>query len=218
MTEAQWLACSDPQPMLEFLRGRVSDRKLRLFAVACCRRIWHLLRDQRSREAVEIAEQFVDSLTTDSRLDAAWRRSWEADPKYHCDGNSNGIRCASITAHKSAWTAVDVVSEMLPMACGYECAKWDSNDRWQNAARVATLTMVLDLRHIMGNPFHPYHPPPSWPSTVVSLAQAAYDQQPVHFALHDALLDCGQQELAEHFKEPGHPKGCWVLDAILGKS
>ena len=35
MTEAEWLATADPRPMLEFLRGRASRRKLQLFGVAC---------------------------------------------------------------------------------------------------------------------------------------------------------------------------------------
>ena len=36
MTEAEWLACETPERMLAYLRGRASERKLRLFAVACC--------------------------------------------------------------------------------------------------------------------------------------------------------------------------------------
>jgi hypothetical protein len=50
MTEQEWLACTDPTPMLDFLKFRASDRKLRLFGVACCYRIWHLLTNNGSRQ------------------------------------------------------------------------------------------------------------------------------------------------------------------------
>jgi hypothetical protein len=37
--------------------------------------------------------------------------------------------------------------------------------------------------------------------------------------LHDALLEAGHPELAEHFQqEQWHPKGCFALDLILGKT
>ena len=35
MTESEWLIWEDPRPMLVFLMGRASDRKLQLFACAC---------------------------------------------------------------------------------------------------------------------------------------------------------------------------------------
>jgi hypothetical protein len=73
------------------------------------------------------------------------------------------------------------------------------------------------IRHVAGNPFHPYQAPPSWPSTVVQLAESLYDGQDCGFALHDALLEAGHAELAEHFRqEQWHPKGCWIVDMILG--
>src|SRR5262245_52734075 len=39
MTEARWLASTNAQLMLEFLCGKASDRKFRLFACACCRQL-----------------------------------------------------------------------------------------------------------------------------------------------------------------------------------
>ena len=67
MDEQQWLACTDPTPMLRFLLGtdyprvqaveafpdcQASDRKLRLFACACYGRIRHLLPDPRARDGL----------------------------------------------------------------------------------------------------------------------------------------------------------------------
>jgi hypothetical protein len=75
MTEAAWLACAEPQTMLQFLRRKASDRKLRLFAVAYCR-IWHMLTDERSNRAVETAERFAEGLATDADREAASRAAW----------------------------------------------------------------------------------------------------------------------------------------------
>jgi hypothetical protein len=60
MIESGWLACSEPEGTLELLQGKASERKLRLFAIACCRRIWGRINDGRSRAAVEFAEQFAE--------------------------------------------------------------------------------------------------------------------------------------------------------------
>ena len=52
MTEQEWLACAGPYKMLEFLRGKASERKLRLFAVACCRSVWDFITDRGAQNAV----------------------------------------------------------------------------------------------------------------------------------------------------------------------
>jgi hypothetical protein len=62
VTEQEWQECTDPTPMLEFLRGKVTDRKLRLFACGCCRRIWQQLPAVPTRAAVEVAERYADGL------------------------------------------------------------------------------------------------------------------------------------------------------------
>jgi hypothetical protein len=74
MTEADWLACTDPDAMLAFLRGQASDRKLRLFGVACCRRIWDWF-EGRGRGPVEVIERNADGLAGGQELVAACREA-----------------------------------------------------------------------------------------------------------------------------------------------
>src|SRR3954447_15160769 len=69
-TEQEWLTCRACYSMLNALRGRISDRKVRLFACACCRRIWDLL-DPPCRRAVAAAERYADGLAHADELEEA---------------------------------------------------------------------------------------------------------------------------------------------------
>jgi hypothetical protein len=60
MTEDDWLTLSDPRAMLAFLRGQATERKLRLFAVACCWQAVDLFPDRRLRDAIRVAERLAD--------------------------------------------------------------------------------------------------------------------------------------------------------------
>jgi hypothetical protein len=60
MTEDTWLAGSDPQPMLEFLGSKASDRKLRLLAVACFDHLHRQAGDENDRAVIELGERYAD--------------------------------------------------------------------------------------------------------------------------------------------------------------
>src|SRR5262245_26852097 len=71
MTEGWWLTCGNPAAMLRALWEEPSDRKLRLYGCACCRRIWHWLQDERSRQALEFLEdELSGSLNRNCRVAA----------------------------------------------------------------------------------------------------------------------------------------------------
>jgi hypothetical protein len=89
-TEQEWLDCVDLGLMLWFVNERISARQKRLLACACCRRIWHLLADPRSRQAVEAAEDFADGAIGTEALREAHEEAclaWERASAGAKDGN-----------------------------------------------------------------------------------------------------------------------------------
>src|SRR5438105_3480713 len=68
LSDVIW-SSQEPDVLLFALGGTIDQRKLRLFACACARRLWSLLLDERSRQAIEAAEGYADGLVSDSELD-----------------------------------------------------------------------------------------------------------------------------------------------------
>src|SRR6476619_3224321 len=102
MTEAQWLVCGDVYPMVDYLGTAASDRKLRLFAVACSRQVWHLLGDQRSREMIAVAERHADGDANDDELAAAGEAASKVD-----NGSLDAEYYAAEAAAWLSWSADD---------------------------------------------------------------------------------------------------------------
>jgi hypothetical protein len=84
----------------------------------------------------------------------------------------------------------------------------------------------LLLLDIFGNPFRPVPIDPAWlrwqGGTVVNLAHAIYDARQFENlpVLADALEEagCANADILAHCHSDGpHVRGCWVVDALLGK-
>src|SRR5438105_13582977 len=106
MTEAEWLAGVQPWPMLEHLGGAAGERKLRLCAVACARRLWHLLADGPGRQAVEVAERHADGAADDQELAAAALAARTAlEAWYRARPGTPGLVFVEHVAFAGAYTA-----------------------------------------------------------------------------------------------------------------
>jgi hypothetical protein len=231
MTEEKWQAGTDPVDMVDFLRGKASDRKFRLFAVACCQRIWHLLDDDAGRDAVEVAERYAAGRSSPLELAAACEaasqvavESFEQFEDWNCtDGRAIPPQSDALYA---AALAAEGRAEPLGPEEGWVGSHWyaltalrlegrsdASEERWQAAL----------AREIFGNPFRPIVMDPRWQTTKVRLSadaiyrDKAFDRLP---ALAEALEDagCRNEALLGHCRSGAeHVRGCWVVDLILGR-
>ncbi len=218
MTAAEWLACDDPAAMVESARVRASDRKLYLFAVACCTRVWHRLADERSRHIVGVAEAFAEGVASRDDMDDATERAVDAEYDAEIESVAAAAAGAAMTLGK-AWYW-DVSQSVV-----WSLARDNPAEVWDASLYVAGRREVCDLvRCVVGDPFRPVALDPAWlTSTAVAVARAVYDARTFHDlpVLADALQDAGCDDAAvlEHCRGPGpHARGCWVVDLVLGKA
>lgn len=217
MTEAEWLSCTELDKMLDFLRhiGRFSVRKSRLFGVAVCRRIWHLLPHEASRNAVEVAERFADGDATINDSAAVSKQAMQI--AYQLPRNPHALKNAAYAAA----TVAEWVESPEAVAEKAANAFWEEDN--ENESRKEKQFHIRLFRCLFGNPLQPVHIDLSWlTSKVVRLAQAIYDDRAFERlpSLADALEDagCDNADVLAHCRDPGpHARGYCVVDSILAK-
>jgi hypothetical protein len=227
MTEAEWLACTDPEKMLAFLKGKASDRKLRLFACSCLRWDWGRLEDARSRKAVEVSERYADGLAGQEELAVARRRAWEAHSSCWRPWREGHYAAAAYAVDEAANLAAAYAAPYTSSAFGDASILllgWRKRKVWMQGVQSV---MVRDL---FRNPFHLVRISPGLRTPqVVALARAAYEERELPAGtldvarlavLADALEEagCTDPDILNHCRRPGvHVRGCWVVDLLLGK-
>lgn len=214
MSEDDWLSCTYPYTMLDFMSGRASGRKLRLVASHSCRlpAVWRLIQGQGGDRLVAAAERYADGHAgwdeVLSAADATPRGrvsggSWKSANPVRLPPSSQAQRAVRSLAAEDAWEAA-----------------WGVAREGGNLVGAAPCEI---MREVFGNPFRPVTADPSWLTpTVVAIASGAYldqafDRLPV---LADALEDagCESADLLAHCRdEAPHVRGCWVVDLMLGK-
>lgn len=224
LSEAEWLSASEPESLLEYLRaaGAVSERRFRLWCCSCVRRNWVMIEDERSRDAINAMELYVDGLITTEEIAIAAEKAFQAYLQTLGDGPAASAVSAAFAAFDAADTEPEAdggwqVPHSLSGAVARQVGHLSDSARLK-ARDAERLAQVDLLRHIFGNPYRPLSFPTAAPPTILGLAEAQYRGDNVAFALSDALCERGFGEYAEHFRQRDHPKGCAWLDAILGKS
>ena len=97
------------------------DKEWRSFAVWCARQVEHLMKDERSRAALNVAEQYANGQATEEELAAAWD-------------------AARAAARAAAWAAAEAAEDAAWEAAGdaARAAAWD-------AARAAQTKKFLEI-------------------------------------------------------------------------
>jgi hypothetical protein len=206
VTEAEWLACAEPEKKLLALpRSADSLRRRRLLACARARHVWERLPAQ-WRAAVEMGERRASQQVKEREMVAArpgnptseaeWVANWAISPADILRQRYFGLTTSS---------------------CARAIAKSQDSDSPPVLAAIAMQAKLI--QDIYGNPFRPVAIDRTWLTPVLlALAQAAYDAPDLPSGHLDATRLAVLANIHDHLRGPGpHVRGCWVLDLLLGK-
>ena len=88
------------------------DKEKRLYAVWCARQVQHLMTDQKSIKALDVAERHAHGQATDEDLRLAWNESKFAATAAKSEAAAPATSwAAAMTAARGAWAAVDAGSD-----------------------------------------------------------------------------------------------------------
>lgn len=228
VTEAEWLECTNPERMLEFIQKRASERKLRLFVVGCSRFVWEQMIDEEWRVQIHKAELYADGLLDIDRFherdDYIWRR--DSERRYAGKRTPEG----GIPPEVQAWGLFCCTGFYRPALHNLS-----GMTAWRFAIPLVRPYQAILLHDIFGSlSFCPVTICPAilaWNDMLVlRIAQAAYDERHLPAGtldngrltvLADALEEagCTDADILGHLRGPGpHVRGCWAVDLCLGKS
>ena len=110
--------------------GVLTDKDARLFACWCVRQVWHLLKDERSKRAVRVAERFAMGKATKEELAAAKAAAWAAAWAAASDAAWAAAKAAAwAAARAAAWAAAREAAWAAAWAAAREAAReavWDA--------------------------------------------------------------------------------------------
>ena len=118
------------------IKGNDIDMRYRLFAVACCQDILHLMYDQRSRDAVRVVHLYAHGEATQDELDtaraAAREAAWDTTRDAAWAAESAAVRVAEWDAVSAAVRVADWVAVRDSAMDVARDADWD--DVWHRQA------------------------------------------------------------------------------------
>ena len=195
--------------MLSF--SQPTDRQKRLFSVACCKRVWHLMTDPRSRNALEVVELFADGKATKQELKtahAAYAADAAADAAAHAAYTANAAADAADAAAYAAADAADNAAAYAAYAAANAAPAKGLN--WNESYNQERQTQAELLRDIV-NPF--FKTTTTFNAEIKNLAEQVYQTQQDHQILADYLEEhYDEPVLLRHLRQPNHQKGCWAVD------